>query len=85
MGLADVTFTGTFENSPLQYRLDGGNNVTGFSGPYPARTGAVIGAYDIGDAANVETGFDSMTVLRWGRWAGGIPTVTDPATGQIAT
>jgi len=83
LGLADVTFTGAFENSPLQYRLDGGNNVTGFSGPYPARTGAVTGDYDIGDAANVETGFDSMTVLRWGRWAGGTATVTDPATGQV--
>ena len=83
MGLADVTFTGTFENSPPQYRLDGGNNVTGFTGPYPGRTGPINGDYDIGDAANVETGFDSVTVLRWGRWAAGTATVTDPATGQV--
>lgn len=83
MGLADATFTGTFENSPPQYRLDGANNITGFTGPYPGRTGPINADYDIGDAANVETGFDSVTVLRWGRWAGGIANVTDPATGQV--
>ena len=45
-------------------------------GGYPARTGLDTATFDIGSAANVDTGFDSMTVLRWGRWAGGTATIT---------
>ena len=45
-------------------------------GSYPGRATPGAATYDIGTSANVETGFDSMTVLRWGRWAGGTASIT---------
>jgi hypothetical protein len=77
LGAVDTMFSGVLDNLPDQYQLDGGNNLTGFNNVYPGRTGAAEPAtFDIGTAANVESGFDSMTVLRWGRWAGGTTTIT---------
>lgn len=76
LGAQDVQFSGTFDNAPGQYALDGNNDLTRFANDYPARTGIDVASLDIGTAANVESGFDSMTVLRWGRWSGGIATAT---------
>lgn len=78
------TEDGVQTNAPDEYRLDSGNNLTGFLGDFPARTGPVGGRYDINTAQNVETGFDTMTVMRWGRWSGGTVTV-DTGTGQLDT
>ncbi len=68
--------SGTQFNDPALLRLDNGNNVLGFTAPYPAQQSPLIATVDIGTSANVETGFDSMTVLRWGRWSGGVATAT---------
>ena len=76
LGAADATFSGTLDNLPGQYQLDGNNNLTGFDNVYPTPTGPDIADFDIGSSANVETGFDSMTVMRWGRWSGGVATIT---------
>ncbi len=76
LGAVDTMFSGTLDNEPGQYQLDAGNNLTGFGNLYPARTGPDIASFDIGSSANIDTGFDSMTVLRWGRWAGGTATIT---------
>ncbi len=77
LGAADTIWSATLDNQPTQFRLDGGNNVTGFSGLYPgAATGPGIADFDINSSANVETGFDSMTVMRWGRWSGGTAGIT---------
>jgi len=84
LGQVDTIFSGTLNNELSQYRLDSGNNLTGFAGLYPSRTGTVVGGFDIGGSSNVETGFDSVTVLRWGRWASGVATV-DLGAGQVDT
>ena len=48
----------------------------GFIGPYPGRAASDPAVFDIGTSSNVETGFDSVTVLRWGRWSGGTANIT---------
>ncbi len=72
MGAGGVPFSGTQFNDPAQLQLDTGNNVTGFTGPYPGRAVDEPATWDIGTSSNTDTGFDSMTVLRWGRWSGGV-------------
>ncbi|MCH9026177.1 MAG: FecR domain-containing protein [Proteobacteria bacterium] len=70
-------FAGTQDNTPLEYILDAGNNLEGFVGPHPDATGGVVRAnFAIGAAGNAETGFDSVTMLRWGRWSGGMASIT---------
>lgn len=76
LGAVDTVWTASLDNEPSQYQLDGDNNLIGFGGLYPSRTGANSASFDIGTASNVDTGFDSMTVLRWGRWAGGTANIT---------
>lgn len=71
LGRVSQTFTGTLANTPSELQLDSSFNVTGFTGPYPGPTGPDLVDLQIGTASNVDTGFDSVTVLRWGRWAGG--------------
>jgi len=71
LGRGIAQFSGTQYDEPSQLLLDGNNNLLGFTGPYPGASGPDTAVFDIGTAANVDTGFDSVTVLRWGRWAGG--------------
>ncbi len=76
IGQGDDSWSGTLENDPAQYQLDGNNNVTGFDNLYPLASVVDTATFDIGTSSNVETGFDAVTVLRWGRWAGGTPGIT---------
>jgi hypothetical protein len=76
LGTADTMFSGTQVNLPGEYQLDPGNNVLGFVAPYPGRAAPDTGIFGIGSAANVDTGFDSVTIMRWGRWAGGTASIT---------
>ena len=76
LGAVDTMWSSALDNEPAQYQLDANNEVTGFMGGYPSRTGVDIATFDIGTSANVESGFDSITVLRWGRWAGGTAAIT---------
>ncbi len=76
-------FTGTQDNGPDQYFLDGADNLVGFDGPYPTDfypppdgAAPVQGTFAIGTATNTDTGLDSVTMLRWGRWSGGMATIT---------
>ncbi len=71
LGAVDTFFSGVQDNLPGEYQLDTGNNVTGFFGPYPGRAASDPASIDIGTSSLVESGFDSATVLRWGRWSGG--------------
>lgn len=65
-------FSGTQDNAPSDYALDASNNLEGFIGPYPDPTGGTIGVtFAIASSSNVDTGYDSITMLRWGRWSGG--------------
>jgi hypothetical protein len=76
LGPVDTVWSSTSNNGPLEYQVDGNNNVVGFVGGYPTRTGPDMATYEIGSSANVDTGFDTATVLRWGRWSGGDATIT---------
>ena len=76
LGMNDAAFSGTQVNGPGEYQLDPGNNIVGYVAPYPGPIGPEPGTFDIGTSSNVETGFDSVTVLRWGRWAGGRANIT---------
>jgi len=76
LGRADTIFSGTLDNESTQLQLDVGNDLEGFTGPYPSPTGSDTADFGIGTSSNVETGFDSVTVLRWGRWSGGVASGT---------
>ena len=75
LGAIDTFFSGVQDNGPGEYQLDPGNNVVGFNGPYPGRAASDPAAIDIGTSSLVESGFDSATVLRWGRWSGGVANI----------
>lgn len=75
-------FSDVAANAPGEYLLDAGNNLVGFAGAYQSRTGQVTANYGIGSARNVDTGFDTLRVLRWGRWSGGQANV-DLGGGQV--
>jgi len=70
-GTIDPVFSNTTQNDPTQYQLDASFNLERFDSTEIGRVGARTVSFDIGTSSNVESGFDSMTVLRWGRWSGG--------------
>jgi hypothetical protein len=72
----DTIYSASTENDPSQYQLDASGNLVGFASSAPGPTGPSAATYAIGTAGNVNTGFDSMTVMRWGRWSGGAADVT---------
>ena len=85
-GALAVPLTGADDNEPSQLLLDGNGDAIGFESNFAGRTGADTAVFDIGTATNVDTGSDSMTVMRWGRWTGGsasITTVSDGITTPI--
>jgi hypothetical protein len=84
LGRAATLWSGTLENEPSMYSLDSGNNPTGFNGEYASASGPIVASIDIGTATIVESGFDSITVMRWGRWSGGVAGV-DTGAGQTDT
>ena len=76
LGPATTVWSAAAENLPGEYALDANNDVTRFSAAYPARTGSEPATFDIGSAAGADSGFDPVTVLRWGRWTGGTTSIT---------
>lgn len=68
------TWSATQQNDPGQYQLDTGDNLTGFQNAYPQSPGAAT--FDIGTSNNLDTGFDDVTLMRWGRWSGGVADIT---------
>lgn len=86
LGTLDQTFNGTLDNAPGEYFLDPGNNVLRFNAAIAASRGLPgVATFDIDSAQMTDTGFDSMTVLRWGRWSGGTMRWTTNDDGQITT
>jgi hypothetical protein len=83
-GTAGTNISGTADNEATQYRLNAANEPIGFSAPFAPPTFPLIADIDIGTATIAESNFDSTTVLRWGRWAGGSVSV-DAGAGQIET
>jgi hypothetical protein len=78
LGTIDPALASVLDNDPTQYQLDGNFNLVRFDSINAGRTGTEIVNFDIGTATNVESGFDSVTVMRWGRWSGGAATITSP-------
>lgn len=68
--------SGTFSDADrAAVYIDGQGELIGFSG---------VVAADIGTATNFDTGADSATGLRWGRWHGGLAnTASDGATNAL--
>ena len=75
-GAFDAIFSSVLDNQALQTQVDASGNLTGFDNLYPVGNGSVPAKFQIGSATSLDTGMDSMTVLRWGRWAGGSATIT---------
>jgi len=81
LGPLGTGFVGVQDNSPGEYQTDSFNNFTGFASGYPADPNNIVlisrfGQYGIGTSALSESGFDALTVLRWGRWSGGTVDIT---------
>ncbi len=76
LGAADSIYSGVLDNLPGQYQLDGSNNLSAFRNSYSTPSGPVSADFAIDSSANVDTGSDAMTVLRWGRWSGGSTAIT---------
>ncbi|MGI9271095.1 MAG: FecR family protein [Woeseiaceae bacterium] len=76
LGAVDTIFSGTLDNMSGQYGFDVNANLTRFENLYPGRTGPGTASFELGSSNNVDTGFDAMTVMRWGRWSGGTATIT---------
>ena len=69
-------FVGGADNLPGEILTDNQGNPIQFRGTFLDVSAGLVGAtYNIGTAVNVESGFDPVTQLRWGRWSGGIATV----------
>lgn len=83
LGFAPIPFTGSGDNEAAQVPTDANGDVLGFQTTFPTRSGAVENVvFDIGSAANVGTGSDAMTMMRWGRWDGGAASVTTLSNGS---
>jgi hypothetical protein len=76
LGAADSIYSGVLDNLPGQYQLDGSSNLSAFGNSYPSPTGPTAADFAIDSSTNVDTGFETMTVLRWGRWSGGSAAIT---------
>ena len=71
-------FAAAQDNTANEYVVDVGNDLVGFDAPYLAQITGFIrdqGTFGLGTATNVDTGFDSVTMLRWGRWSGGTASI----------
>ena len=75
-GAFDATFASVLANASARAQVDGNGNLLAFDNFYPFGNGANVANFQVGSATNLDTGMDSMTVLRWGRWAGGSATIT---------
>lgn len=69
--------TGVQGNPPEGYELDAGLDLVRFQAPLPDSGVPGPGSFAIGSATTAESGGDGETLLRWGRWSGGIANVTD--------
>lgn len=70
LGPAPV-FGAVAAEAPGDYGLDRSGGLTAFRAPFPAAGLPLLGEYQLGSAANAESGTDPATQLRWGRWTGG--------------
>ncbi|MDZ7644661.1 MAG: FecR family protein [Woeseiaceae bacterium] len=75
--------SGVGDNALSDYTLDAGGDLTGFVAPLASlRQGAENATFDIATSANAETGSDTVTLLRWGRWAGGTAGIVPDSGGN---
>lgn len=84
IGGTAVPLTNTDDNDPSQVPIDANGDLLGFEAAFSTRTGGADNAvFAIGTAANVDTGSDVLTIMRWGRWSGGAASVTTATDGTI--
>jgi hypothetical protein len=71
----EPAFTSVASNTPAEYAQDTGFDLTRFTAGFPTGSAPLQATYGIGSSSVAESGFDSLTLLRWGRWSGGVATV----------
>ncbi|MDZ7770410.1 MAG: FecR family protein [Woeseiaceae bacterium] len=77
-------FSTVADNDLGNYTLDTDGNLTGFSAPFLfLQQGFEDGDFDINTAATVESGSDTVTLLRWGRWSGGTASIVTATGGNV--
>lgn len=74
---------GVLVNQPADYAVDDNLDLTRLAAPIPLDGPPETGDYRIGTAQVVESGVDGATLLRWGRWSGGIAQVIDGSGGEV--
>lgn len=83
-GAQGFAFSASADNTPTEYVTDANGDLVGFNAPYPTqRQGGETAVFDVGTAAVAEAGTDQLTVLRWGRWAGGTAGITLTSGGAV--
>lgn len=82
IGGAAVPLANTDDDDPSQVPIDANGDLLGFEAAFTTRAGGADNAvFAIGSAANVNTGSEVLTVMRWGRWSGGAASVTTATNG----
>jgi hypothetical protein len=71
----EPAFTSVASNTPAEYSQSPGFNLVRFTAGFPTGSGPVPAEYGIGSSTVAESNYDSVTLLRWGRWSGGLASV----------
>jgi hypothetical protein len=72
----EFAFTDVAVNAPQEYAQDAQLDLTLFAAGFPTGSAPLPASYAIGSSTVAESGADSLTLLRWGRWSGGTAEVT---------
>lgn len=70
-----ASFNGASTQANSGVTVDAQGDLTSFGGAHPSSPPGTA-VYSIGTASNQNLGFDSASQLRWGRWSGGVATVS---------
>jgi hypothetical protein len=68
---------GVLANQAADYEVDGNLDLTRLAAPIPLDSLPDTGSFRIGTAEVAESGVDGATLLRWGRWSGGVAQVSN--------
>ncbi|MBL8225476.1 MAG: FecR domain-containing protein [Chromatiales bacterium] len=71
----EPAFTSVASNTPAEYGQGPGFNLVRFTAGFPTGSTPVQAEYGIGSSTVAESNYDSVTLLRWGRWSGGVASV----------
>jgi hypothetical protein len=70
----EPAFTSVASNTPAEYSQGPDFDLVRFTAGFPTGSVPLQAEYAIGTSNVVESDYDSVTLLRWGRWSGGVAT-----------